>query len=389
MKIGGGCAEGFGAVADAFARNFSTEGEIGAACAVYHQGRQVVDLWGGVADTQSDKPWRQDTLCGFYSTGKPIAALGLLRCVDVGLIALDDVVASVWPEFAANGKAAVTFRHLLTHQAGLPAIARRMPEGAMFDWSLIVNELAAQAPWFVPGSRHVYHTNTFGYLVGEPLRRLTGLTPNQYVQREIAGAIGEQLYFGVPEDALERCATLYWENGGGAPDPAILDMEMTEEQRMLRFATMNPTGFSSMGVMNTRQWRQAEVPSTNGHGTARAVARIYSALAAGGEDREIRLLSNAMLGEATRIQSSGYCPNLDREVDFGLALQLTRPERPFGPNPGAYGHFGTGGSVGFADPVTGIGFGYVMNQIKPRWQSPRNRNLIQAVYASLALQAEE
>ena len=170
MQIEGYCWNRFGAVKEAFERNFAEEGEIGAACAVYYRGEKVVDLWGGLADTDAAIPWREDTLCGFYSTGKPIAAMGLLRCIDAGLIDIDDPVASVWPGFGHGGKAAVTFRQLLTHQAGLPAIRRRMPEGAMFDWNLIVNELAAQEPWWTPGTRHVYHTNTYGYLVGEPVR---------------------------------------------------------------------------------------------------------------------------------------------------------------------------------------------------------------------------
>lgn len=383
MAVEGDCAKRFAAVKKAFARNFAEEGEIGAACAVYVRGEKVVDLWGGVADVDAGQAWEEDTVCGFYSTGKPIAALALLRMVDAGRIALDDPVAGVWPEFAQGGKGEITYRQVLTHRAGLPAIRRRMPEGAMFDWETIVSELAAQEPWFPPGSRHVYHTNTFGYLVGEPVRRLTGLSPGQYVAQEIAGPLAEDLYFGVPDNALDRVATLYWSTGGAAPDPSILDEPMTDQEKMLRYATMNPTGFSSMGVMNTREWRQAEVPSTNGHGTARGVAHFYGVLAMGGAHGDVSLISGDLLAEATRVQSEGYCPNLDREVSFGLGFQLTRPERPFSPHGGSYGHFGTGGSVGFADPATGIGFGYVMNQITPRWQSPRNRGLIAALFDAL------
>tara|TARA_Y100000294_G_C8468088_1_gene301490 strand:- start:394 stop:864 length:471 start_codon:yes stop_codon:yes gene_type:complete len=156
---------------------------------------------------------------------------------------------------------------------------------------------------------------------------------------------------------------------------------MSDEERMLLYAVRNPSGLSSLGVMNTRAWRQGEVPSTNGHGTARGVARIYSALVSPGEDD--RLLSPEMLKEATSLQSEGYCPALQREVSFALGFQCTRPDRPLGPNPSSFGHFGTGGSLGFADPQTGVGFGYVMNRIKPRWQNPRNKALLKALYDSL------
>jgi CubicO group peptidase (beta-lactamase class C family) len=386
-EIHGTCDESFAPVRDAFAKNFEEEGEVGAACAVYLGGDKVVDLWGGMADREAETRWQENTICGFYSTGKPFAALGLLRCIDAGLIALDAPVASVWEAFAQGNKGEITFRQVLSHRAGLPAIRKRMPEGAMLDWNLIVDELAAQEPWWEPDSRHVYHSNTYGFLVGEPVRCLTGLSPGRYIAQHVSGPLGIDLFFGVPDEALDRTATLYWESywsrDGSAPDPSVLDRPMSDEEKMLQYATLNPTGFSGLGVMNSRSWRQAEVPSTNGHGSARAVARVYSTLAMGGEDADIYLLSPEMLGESTRVQSEGYCPALDREVSFGLGFQITRPDRRLGPNPRSFGHFGTGGSLGFADPDAGIGFGYVMNRIKPRWQSPSNRALMEAVYASL------
>jgi|TARA_B100000315_G_scaffold260569_1_gene323042 CubicO group peptidase (beta-lactamase class C family) len=380
-KVAGFCADRFAAVRDAFTHNFSSEEELGAACCIYLHGEKIVDLWGGLADEDSGAAWQEDTLCGFYSTGKPLAGLGLLQMIDAGRIKLDDPVAGSWPEFSEANKAAVTFRQLLCHQAGLPAVRKRLPEGAMLDWEMMVSELAAQEPWWEPGTRHVYHTNTYGYLVGEPVRRLTGLSPGQYMREKISGPLGVEVYIGVPDDALDRVATLKWESSGGVPDSSVLDRAMSDEERMLLYAVRNPSGLSSLGVMNTRAWRQGEVPSTNGHGTARGVARIYSALVSPGEDD--RLLSPEMLKEATSLQSEGYCPALQREVSFALGFQCTRPDRPLGPNPSSFGHFGTGGSLGFADPQTGVGFGYVMNRIKPRWQNPRNKALLKALYDSL------
>lgn len=383
MNIGGLCSDRFTAVKDAFVNNFVEEGELGAACSIYLRGEKIVDLWGGVADEESGDAWHEDTLCGFYSAGKPLAALGLLRMADAGEIDLDDPVALLWPEFAQGNKGKVTYRHILCHQAGLPAVRRRLPEGAMLDWDLIVSELAGQKPWWEPGTRHVYHTNTYGFLVGEPVRRMTGLTPGRYLYKEIADPLGVELYFGVPDQALDRVATLRWETNGNAPDPSVLDRPMSEEEMMLQYAVLNPTGFSSLGVMNTRAWRQAEVPSTNGHGTARALACLYGILSMDGRHDGFHLISSSMLKEASRIQSEGYCPALEREVSFGLGFQITRPDRPFGPNPNSIGHFGAGGSLGFADPDTGVGFGYVMNRVKPRWQNSRNRALVAALYSCL------
>ena len=266
VKVGGYCADRFAAVKHGFVSNFSEEEELGAACCVFLRGEKIVDLWGGVADEESGTPWQEDTLCGFYSAGKPLVALGLLQMIDAGSIKLDEPVAGTWPEFAGGNKEAVTFRHLLCHQAGLPAVRKRLPEGAMLDWDLMVSELAAQEPWWEPGTRHVYHTNTYGYLVGEPVRRLTGLGPGQYMREKISNPLDVEIHFGVPDDALDRVATLKWEPSDGVPDQSILDQDMSDEERMLMYAVRNPSGLSSLGIMNTRAWRQGEVPSTSGHG---------------------------------------------------------------------------------------------------------------------------
>jgi CubicO group peptidase (beta-lactamase class C family) len=370
-----------------FRRNFETEGEVGAAFAVYLHGEKVIDLWGGYANRDTGEDWQQDTICGYYSTGKPIIALCLLQMVDAGSISLDDSVKTIWPEFGVNGKEEITFRQILCHRAGMSAVRKRLPEGAMLDWELIANELAAQKPWWEPGSRHVYHTNTYGHLVGEPVRRLTGQNPNEFMQTMISEPLAEELYVGVPDAVIPRIAHLYMDGADKVPDISFLDLPMSDEERMLRYGVLNPSGFSSMGVLNSLAWRQAWIPSTNGHGTARGIAHLYSVLAAGGSQgkgaEKIEIISEELLNEAKSLQSTGYCPALERDVDFGLGFQLTKPDRPLGRNPGSFGHFGTGGSLGFADPVSGIGFGYVMNYIKPKWQSSRNRALIEAVYDCL------
>lgn len=384
MRVAGSVDPAFAPVRDAFASSFADHGEVGAACCILVDGRPVVDIWGGSRDRERTVPWEEDTLVGFYSVGKPLVALSLLQLVESGHVRLDAPVCAWWPEFAAAGKGDVTVRQVLCHEAGLPAVRRRLPEGAMFDWELMTAALAAESPWFEPGTRHVYHTNTYGFLVGEIVRRVTGELPGDRLRDRIAAPLGADVWFGVPASALGSCADLLWEPNGDAPDPALLDRPMAEEERMIWHGYFNPTGLSSQGVMNTTAWRQSQIPSTSGHGNARGVATVYAALAAGGASRGFHVVDASLLAEATSSQSEGWCPVLQRDVTFGLGFQPTQPGRRLGPNPRSFGHYGTGGSLGFADPDARVGFGYVMNHVIPRWQSPRNRALVDALYGCLA-----
>jgi CubicO group peptidase (beta-lactamase class C family) len=372
--IGGRCDPAFAAVADAFAENFAERGEVGAAVTVMVDGRTVVDLVGGWADEARRNPWRPDTIVDFYSVGKAVVGLLALQAVDAGRIGLDDRIASVWPEFGVGGKEAATVRHALCHRAGVPAIREPLTDDDLWHWDRMTAALAATEAWWEPGTRHAYHTNTYGHLVGEIVRRSTGSLPGERL-RALAGAIDADLWVGLPLAEQRRCADVIW----AGPEPALPDLTaVPDEAAMVLLGYFNPPGYSSVGVVNTAEWRSAQVPSTNGHGTATGVARLYAALLEPG-----RLLSPDLLAEATRPQSEGHCPVLGEEVTFGLGFKPSVPRRPFGPNPGSFGHFGTGGAVGFADPVGGVAFGYVMNHVIPRWQSTRNRSLIDAVYASM------
>jgi len=373
--VDGRCDARFAAVRDQFATNFSERGEVGAAVCVIVDGEAVVDLVGGWADAARTRPWQPDTLVDCYSVGKPIVALSVLRAVDAGLIGLDDPIASVWPEFTAGGKEAATVRHALSHRAGVPAIAERLTNDDLWHWERMTAALAATPAWFEPGSRHVYHTNTFGHLAGEIARRATGEMPGAAL-RALAEPLDADVWFGVPAEEQARCADIVWAapEGLGPFDPDSAE----GDARMIALGYFNPPGYSSMGVVNTAEWRAAQVPSTNGHATATSIARLYAALL-----EPDRLLSPDLLAEATRPQSEGWCPVLGEEVTFGLGFKPTVPRRPFGPNPRSFGHFGTGGAVGFADPDAGVAFGYVMNQVIPRWQSTRNRALIDTFYACL------
>jgi CubicO group peptidase (beta-lactamase class C family) len=373
--IGGFCAAGFDAVLDAFEANFGDHGELGAAVTVIVGGETVVDLWGGWANLARSSPWQSDTLVNAYSVGKGLVSVLLLQLVDRGLVELDAPVARYWPDFAQHGKGGVTVRHALSHQAGVPAIRELLTNDDLVDFDRMCAALAATAPWFGPGERHVYHTNTFGHLVGGLLRHVTGDLPGTRL-RAVAEPIRADLWFGVPDAEHRRCADVLFESPP-TMTAELLDHDLTEEQRMIALGYVNPPGYSSVGVVNTTEWRRAQVPSTNGHMTARGVARFYAALLAG------RLLSDDLLAAAVTPQASGPCPVLGQVVTFGLGLQPWTEHRPFGRNPGGFGHYGSGGALGFADPTAEVAFGYVMNHVIPRWQSPRNRALVDAVYAAL------
>ncbi len=372
--VSGRCDARFGAVREQFGRNFAERGEIGAALCILIDGRTVVDLAGGWTDETARTPWRGDTLVNFYSVGKAFVALLALQLVDAGSIALDDPIAAVWPEFAAAGKEATTLRHALCHRAGVPAFRAPLTNEDLWRWERMTGALAATEPWWEPGTRHAYHTNTYGHLVGEVVRRVSG-EPCGRRLAGVAGPIDADVFFGVPVAERRRCADVLFR----APVPDHpLDDTLTGDARMEMLSYFNPPGYSSMGVVNTAEWRAAEVPSTNGHGSAAGVARLYGALL-----EPNRLLSTDLLAEAASPQSQGYCPILHEDVTFGLGFKPTVPRRPFGPNPRSFGHFGTGGAVGFADPDVGVAFGYVMNDVIPRWQSTRNRSLIDALYDAL------
>jgi CubicO group peptidase (beta-lactamase class C family) len=266
---------------------------------------------------------------------------------------------------------------LLAHRAGLPAIRRLLPPLSMYDWALMTSALAAEEPWWKPGSRHGYHVNTFGFLVGELVRRVSGESIGAFLERTIAGPLGADFHFGVAAGQHRRVADFLF------PEVPV-EFPGPETPLLVQRAYTNPPGVSGLGTVNDSAWREAEMPSTNAHATARAVARIYSALAAGGAIDGIRVLANETVELAATEAARGTDAVLNRPSRFGLGFQLTQPERPLGPNKRSFGHFGAGGSLGFADPDEALAFAYTPNQSAgPRWQNPRNRGLIEALYGCL------
>lgn len=377
----------FQALSDAFSANFSPSdgdpGELGAALAVIIDGRVVVDLWGGWCDLQRRRSWQRDTLVNLYSIGKAVTATVALALVERGELSLDHPLVNVWPEFGAGGKHDITLRQVLAHRAGLPAVRQRLVDDDMYRWETMTAALAATPPWWEPNTAHGYHTNTLGFLVGEPVRRALDCRFGDAVAELVTGPAGADLFVGVPASEHHRISTV------DIPDNPFTDLNMAfdgeDDLDLMRMATyFNPPGFSGFGTVNTTPWRSSEIPSTNPHGTALSVAKVFAGLVGTDLDQTPALLDPSILAEATSEHSMGLDLVLGRTSRFGLGFMLSQPDRPIGVGPASFGHFGYGGSLGFADPDARIGFGYVMNRPGDRWQVPRTRRLLAALTECLS-----
>ncbi len=386
--VHGHCEPRFERIRDALAEIMAAGTEVGAALAVCVDKEPVVDLWAGHTDAARTRAWARDTIVNMFSVGKAITALCALRLVEAGRLDLDAPVARYWPEVAQAGKGQLRVRHLLTHQAGLPAIARPLAPDAWSRWDVITDALASQAPWWKPGLGHGYHVNTQGFLIGEVVRRVTGQSLGTFLREDLTGPAGIDFFIGFGPTLDGRCADYL-------PPPPTPEREEFERRLRVDPSTLdglalmrinayrNPPDLSGMAIVNTRAWRAAEVPSTNGHGNARAVARLYSALAGDGQLDGVHVLAPATVARAVEEQASGPDLVLERPTRYGLGFQLTMPERRLGPGPRAFGHFGAGGSLGLADPDARVAIGYAMNQGRTGWQHKHVRRLIDLVYAAL------
>jgi CubicO group peptidase (beta-lactamase class C family) len=284
--ISGVCDARFRAVRDAFAGNFAHQGEIGAAVAVTVDGKRVLDLWAGHTDARRTRPWTRDTIVNIASATKGPTAICAHYLAGRGLLDLDAPVAAYWPEFARAGKAAIPVHLLLSHRAGLPAIDAPLPTEALYDWGAMTRALAAQQPWWEPGTRHGYHAFTFGWLVGEVVRRITGRSLGRYWREEVAGPLGIDCHIGLGAEHDARVAEFI----PGPPGELDVEAELIKNAGpMTAKAVNNPP--KTVADMNTRAWRRAEIPAGNAHTNARALARAYGALACGGELDGVRLLS--------------------------------------------------------------------------------------------------
>lgn len=365
----------FQPLVDVFHHNVASGLEVGAALCVIVDGNTVVDVAGGHQSPGGD-PWTPETLVNAFSVGKGVTAALAASCVATKAIAWDSRVADVWPEFAAYGKESTTLTDLLGHRAGLPGIRRLLPDPTMLEWDAMCEILAAERPWWSPGSEHGYHVNTFGFLVGETLQRATGTPFGKLFQRHISEPFASDVHIGVPTGEHHRIADLIWND---APSRhGVTPPEGSDDEILQHRAYANPPGLSGVGWVNTPQWRSALMPSTNMHATARGVAAIFAGLSLPNGP-----VPRSVLDEATEEVSDGTDHVLGRRTRFGRGFQLPIPERSFGPSSNAFGHFGAGGSLGFSDPDRRLGFGYVMNKMGSGWQNERNSALVTALYASI------
>ncbi len=386
-EVQGTCDKQFQGVKEAFAQNFAEYGEVGAAVAVMLDGRSVVDLWAGCADAALTRTWQRDTIVNVFSTTKGMTAICAHRLADQGLLNIDAPVAKYWPEFAQAGKAEIPVRYLLSHRAGLPAIRQPLPPGSAYNWDTMTSALAAEEPWWEPGTKHGYHALTFGHLVGEVVRRISGLSLGTYFRKEVAEPLGLDFHIGLAEKDDARTADML---PMPLPEPGEdnpIAKALSDPQSMTFKAFANPPDLMVPGTVNTRAWRAAELPAANGHSSARALARVYGALARGGELDGVRVLSRDAIERARVEQSYGDdAVLLGLPSRFGLGFMLDIPDHRIVPKGDIFAHPGAGGSIGFADPEARVGFGYVMNKmimppdyfIDPRW-----RGLVDATYAAL------
>lgn len=391
VVVNGTVAEGFEPVRDAFAGNFAALGERGAAVAVYRHGRKVVDLWGGTRDVDGGAPWERGTAQVMRSATKGVAAAVPLLLRQRGELDLDAPVGRYWPEFKAHGKEKVLVRHVLNHRAGLPVLDRPLTPREALDPARGPEAVAGQAPVWEPGTDHGYHALTYGWMVDELVRRVTGRGTGEWIAAEIAAPLGLDLWLGLPPEQAGRAGRVGPVEGpepaGGLrlrPKRAVTDAYQDPDSLTRRaFAAITP-----FPDQNDPAYRAAALPATNGIATADGLARFYAALAGevetGGGTGAVRLFDPETVALARAEESAGADRVLVVNSRFGLGYMLHGSASPF-LSPGSFGHPGRGGALGFADPESGIAFGYVTNGFrKTVTADPRAQALVRAVREALA-----
>ena len=392
VAISGTVHPDFEPVREAFAENFAARSDVGAAFCAYVDGEKVVDLWGGEA--RPGVPWAEDTLCLVWSTTKGATALVAQILADRRLLDVDAPVARYWPEFATHGKDAVTVWHVLTHAAGLPfweGYRELVHHDSTKGWERtddIAAALAAAPPVWEPGTKHGEHALTYGWLVGEIVRRITGKTLGTYFREEVAEPLGLDFWIGLPAGHHRRVADLLQPPTLAEPELAEMMAELMAPDALTGQALLvGPRGGLEhlAEVANSANYRAAEIPASNAITDARSLARMYAMLARGGELDGVRIVSPESVAAHAAEQFRGYDVVLVSDKRYGLGyMRPCPPAEVFGPNDEAFGHPGLGGSLGFADPVAKVGYGYVMNQMMPGIQvDPRARVLADALYGCL------
>lgn len=391
--VGGGVAPGFEAVEEEFRANFESRGELGAACAVCHDGRKVVDLWGGCRDAATGEPWEEDTMVLVFSTSKGVTAIATAVAHSRGLFDLDEPVATYWPQFAHNGKERVTVRQLLAYQAGLCAVDEPLDVGVLADLDRVADVVARQAPAWKPGTRHGYHALTLGFYQGELIRRVDPARRSlgAFLGDEVCRPLGCEFHIGLPDHVpARRVARIK------AFHPLRMLLHLDTMPPLMVLSLLLPWSLTHRSMRNPRlrgpgafdleRTRRVEFPSANGIGTARAIAAMYGDLATGGRRLGITRHTMAELIAPAREPSGGLVDKvckLQTRYSFGFVRPC--PGFSFGSSSASFGNPGAGGSFGFADPDARLGYAYVMNRMGFHiFDDPREKALRDACYRCLA-----
>jgi CubicO group peptidase (beta-lactamase class C family) len=357
--LGGTCSARFEPLRELFAAKLESGEDLGASLAVNLGGEMVVDLWGGWADEARTVPWAEDTIACVFSTTKSMTSLAALVLVDRGELDLDANVAEYWPEFAARGKAGIKVRHLLSHTSGVSGWDQPLTIEDVYDWDKSTALLAAQAPWWEPGTASGYHMLNYGHLIGEVIRRITGQRLGEFLAAQVAGPLGADFHIGLPPTEFHRVTNVVTPP---APPPAAPADPMQLDPNSVAFKTWtNPT--MQMEEFRTERWRRADIGAANGHGNARSVARLQSAVACGGEVDGVRLLSSQTIDRIFEEQSNGIDLVIGISLKRGVGYNLLPEGRAC-----CWG--GTGGSLVIIDVDRRITFAYVMNRMAPGGGAP-------------------
>jgi CubicO group peptidase (beta-lactamase class C family) len=390
------CKPGFERVAEAFDRNFAAKGEVGASVCLTLGGETVVDLWGGTADQKTAAPWTKDTVSIVFSCTKGATAICAHVLASRGKLDIDAPVAGLWPEFARNGKEPVTTRMMLDHSAGVPALRAKVKDSGPYEWDYMTGLLAEEAPFWPPGTRNGYHGLTFGWTVGEMVRRTSGLTLGTFFQNEIARPLGLDFWIGLPEEIEPRVAPIipYIYKREDARTPFMIDLATRRDSPASLFH-FNVGAFSIPKGANTRAGHAAEIGAGNGITNARGLAGLYGPLAIGG-GKLVDAIALARMGEVSMATHDDATLRIPTRFALGFMKSMDNRKRGVGARlfgedvdsvimgSAAFGHVGAGGSLGFADPAAGLSFGYTMNRMGPGLlMNERGQALVDAAYQSL------
>ena len=395
MKIDGQCKKGFERVAEAFTQNFTEKGELGASLCLTVGGEKVVDLWGGVADAKTSTPWTRDTVSIVFSCTKGATALCAHMLASRGKLDLDAPVAELWPEFAQKGKEAVTTRMMLDHSSAVPALRAKVKDTGPYEWDYMTQRLAEEEPFWVPGTRNGYHGLTFGWTVGEMVRRASGKSLGTFFRDEVAKPLGLEFWIGLPEAIEPRVAPMvpYAYKAEQAVTPFLRDLA-TDKQSIPALFYFN-AGAILGGGLNTRAGHAAEIGAANGITNARGLAGMYATLAQGG-GKLVDTKTLTRMGEVSMATHDDATLRIPTRFALGFMKSMDNRKRSVGArvfgadcdsvilSSAAFGHVGAGGSLGFADPVAGLSFGYTMNKMGPGLlMNERGQALIDSSYLSL------